>query len=110
MKNKITKLEEVLIATVCTETAPALETITCACGTPNARADGQMKFGDFMGSTLVAGCNGAEGKGCEAVSRYGNVVWQHRHGIARFLRGMADALLQDRTDLLATIPTEIGRS
>lgn len=108
----LTTLERILIETVCTETAGDMEPVTCACGTPNALTTerGLVKHGRILGATVVAGCRGPDGDGCPVPSQFGNLAWEYRHGLARFLRAMADQLLRDRTQLLGELPPEMGES
>jgi hypothetical protein len=103
-------LERILFETVCTETAGDMEPIRCACGITNAlpAESGPLRFGRILGAVIVVGCKGPDGSSCPAASQFGNLTWEHRHSIARFLRGMTEQLTRDRDQLLGALPAEIG--
>lgn len=105
---KQTDLEHLFIETICTETAGDLDPVTCACGTHKAL--GVKKYGVFIGAMIVEGCMGPDGTGCPVASRMGNLAWEYRHPFARFIRALSDKMLEDREQLLGTLPTEVGNS
>lgn len=99
---------QALIEAVCTETSGPMEPIQCSCGGPPSAALEGLRYGRILGAIIVEGCNGIGG-GCPAVHTMANVIWGDRHGIARFLRGMRDALLHDAARMTGNLPPEIGQ-
>lgn len=94
------KLNAAFESAICTQPVPAGETVTCQCGqTTKSTLEAPARIGTFIGAdTIVAGCS------CDYVSTFGNFIWQYRHPIAGFLRGMSDALEDDRRQLVGTLP------
>ena len=87
----INKLLQCLYTVVCVE-GPG--DCVCACGAGYT----DRKYGTFAGFLLADGCD------CPPANQVGNVIWSSRHTIAGFLRGMSDALEEDRARMLHVLP------
>lgn len=87
---------------VAVDQLPVGESVTCQCGEVyKSTIEAPVMFGYFTNLKLVAGCQ------CDFASEFGNMLWQHRHPVSRFLRAMSEALEADRARLVNTLPSEV---
>lgn len=101
----LSKLELAFQEAVCTETAVFGDEIECGCKQIYKQELGSdsLQYGVFSGHVIVKGC------GCPFSSSFGGMIWGHRHAVARFLRGMGQALRMDIAEVGAVLPVELGK-
>lgn len=102
----MTKLETAFQEAICTETAAFGDEIQCGCQQIYKREDPEdspIQYGVFSGHVIVKGC------GCPFSSSFGGMLWGHRHAVARFLRGMGQALRMDIAEVESVLPAELGK-
>lgn len=87
----------------CTDLIPPGTTVTCQCSQSyKSTVDQPQRAGEAPGvERIVLGCE------CDYTESFGGMMWRHRHGIARFLLKMSDALEADRSKLIGTVPVEL---
>lgn len=95
------KIEKAFQEAVCTEeTKHADDQVECGCGAIQTGAG--IEYGTFGGVVIAKGCS------CQSSGNLAGMLWSHRHALARFLRGMSDALRSDLKEVEAVLPRDLG--
>lgn len=100
--NNLSLLDQAFQDAFCTDPVKPGDTATCECGISHkSTEEHKLRTGRGPGGYfLVSGCT------CQYTSSFAGMFWQYRHEIARFFERMMTAMAEDKSRLIAVLPTD----